>query len=405
MNLFLSVLLLLVLFPTVSYSAEPWYEHLTINGYVQTRYAMSSDPMMDIPLGDKQATKSPQSLYIRRIRLPISGDVSDRLSFYLQPAFEGDGYNTGNSVDVVDAYGDFHLTTDKRNRIRFGIQRVANSFDTYRSSSQRQELDRHESVQSGAVGERDLGVSYMWTSEIAQQRYEILKRYYNGPGDYGNFGIILYNGQGRNKPELNANKHLGIRVGHPFELPTGRFIETGIHAYTGKFVVPYSNAFRCGAEKSVYGSDQGSKGCETIDERATIYVWTPAQPWGILAEYSIGRGPKRDEQGYLHSDSLRGFYAQPYYKWVYSSEGSVTVYTRYGEYSGGIKSINGMDGTTKTFNLGIVWEPTSWRFVIEYMHKDGLNTFQTQPGVAITNTDPQTAFSSELIRLQAQWFF
>lgn len=388
-------------------AASPrWYERIRISGYVQLRYALNGNPMMDIPLGDKNATGKPQSFYFKRIRMPIQGQISDRLAFYLQPAFEGSGFDTGDSFDLVDAFGDFHITTNKQHRIRFGLHRAPNAFDTYRSSSQRQELDRHESVQSGTPGERDIGISYMWTSLIAQKRFAQLATYHNGPGDYGNFAIMVYNGQTRNKTELNADKHVGIRLAHPFELPNGRLLEVGAQAYRGMFVVPTNTVSTCPIASHQYGSNDGKTGCQILDERLTGYFWTPAQPWGLLAEYTVGRGPKRNAQGVIEETHLYGFYVQPYYSWRYSDVGMLTGYFRYGEYHGGLKTINAVDGRSNTINVGLVWEPdTHWRYVIEYMYKEGLNTFQTSPGVALTSADPQAAFTGNLLRFQAQWFF
>lgn len=392
-----------------------WFERIRISGYTQFRYAMNGNPMMDIPLGDKNATANPNSFYFKRIRMPIQGQISDRLAFYLQPAMEGTGFDTGTSFDLVDAFGDYFITENKQYRLRFGLHRAPNSFDTYRSSSQRQELDRAESIQSGQPGERDLGVSFMWTSRIAQQRFAQLATYHNGPGDYGNIAIMVYNGQTRNKAELNANKHIGVHLGHPFELPNGRLVELGVNAYRGDFVVTGSGVGTapgagivsiCPDALHQYGSNNGKTGCQVRDERVTAYFWTPTQPWGFLAEYTVGKGPQRDARGVIRESDLHGFYVQPYYTYRYSDAGMVTGYLRYNEYYGGIKTINAVDGRSHTVNAGIVWEPdTHWRYVIEYMFKNGLNTFQRSPGVGLTAPNPQSEFNGNLLRFQAQWFF
>ena len=392
-----------------------WFERIRINGYVQTRYAINGNPMMDIPLGDRNATSKPNSFYLRRVRMPIQGQISDRLAFYLQPAMEGTGFDTGDSFELVDAFGDYFITKDKQYRLRFGLHRAPNSFDTYRSSSQRQELDRAESIQSGTPGERDLGIAFMWTSKVAQQRFAQLATYHNGPGDYGNIAIMVYNGQTRNKPELNGNKHVGIRLAHPFELPNGRLVELGANAYRGQFVVSGSGVGTapgggivsiCPVPFHQYGSADNKTGCQVRDERLTGYIWTPPQPWGFLAEYTVGRGPKRNAQGVIEQTHLYGFYVQPYYTWRYSDVGMLTGYFRYNEYYGGLKTINGLDGRSKTVNVGLVWDAdTHWRFVVEYMFKNGLNTFQTSPGVNLTSAAPQSEFNGDLLRFQAQWFF
>ncbi len=386
-------------------SSPRWYERIRINGYIQNRYALLSNPMMDIPLGDRVATTDPNTFYIRRIRLVFQGQISERLAFYFQPAYEGKGQELSN-LEIVDAFADFFITKDKEHRLRFGLHRALNSFDTLRSSSNRQEPDRHESIQSGAPGERDLGLAYYWSPKISQQRYAQLATYHNGPGDYGDFGIMVYNGQGRNKPELNSDKHVGIRLAHPFELPDGRLLEAGMFAYRGIFTIglPSSNAAsRCPLDLQQDGS---ATRCRTLDERLTWYIWTPPQPWGLLAEYTLGRGPKRDAQGFIRESHLYGGYVQPYYTWRYSDVGLLTGYFRWGAYYGGIKSIQGVDGRSKTINVGLVWEPdTHWRFVAEWMYKEGLHSSLIRPGVHLTSTLPQEEFTGNLFRIQAQWFW
>ncbi len=386
-------------------SSPRWYERIRISGYVQARYALLDNPMMDIPLGDRVATTDPNTFYIRRIRVVLQGQISDRLSFYLQPAFEGSQVSQLRNNEMVDAFADFFITKNKVHRIRFGLHRVPNSFDTYRSSSNRQELDRHESVQSGAPGERDLGLAYYWSPKVSQMRYAQLATYHNGPGDYGDFGIMVWNGQTRNRPELNYDKHVGIRLAHPFELPNGRLLEAGMFAYRGQFVVEPGTVSRCPIDLHV--QDGRTTGCQVRDERLTWYIWTPPQPsWGLLTEYTLGRGPERDSQGFIRESALYGGYVQPYYTWRYSDIGQLTGYFRYGEYHGGIKTINGVDGRSKTINVGLVWEPdTHWRFVGEWMYKDGLHSSLLSPNVPLANTLPQAEFSANLFRVQAQWFF
>ncbi len=387
-----------------------WYERIRITGYVQMRYSMINNGKCDISLSDTNACTNPQEIYLRRIRMVFSGQVSERLFFYLQPAFEGDGFNTGNSVDLVDAFADYMVTKDRQHRLRFGMHRVLNSFDTFRTSGQRQELDRHESIQSGAPGERDLGVSYYWTSEIAQQRYQTLTQYHNGPGDYGNFGIMVYNGQGRNKAELNANKGVSVRLAHPFELPNGRLVEVGAHGYYNQFVAQSSGAVVIGAPNSTtantrcYRNLLGNGGCQVLDERVNMYLWTPPQPWGIMAEYTFGRGPERDNVGILRPQDLHGGYVQGNYTWRYSYTGLLTPYVRWGEYYGGNKNSQGVAYLTRNVNVGLVWEPdTHWRFVAEYLFKHG-NNQQSNSG-ALAFGQPQDTFNADIIRFQVQWFW
>lgn len=384
-------------------SSARWYERIWISGYTQARYALISNPMIDLPLTDRVATTDPNTFYLRRIRLVLQGQISDRMAFYFQPAFEGTQQALSN-LEVLDAFADFFITKDKEHRIRVGQHRAPNSFDTYRSSSNRQELDRHESIQSGTPGERDLGIAYYWTPKVSQVRYAQLATYHNGPGDYGDLGIMVWNGQGRNRPELNYDKHVGIRLAHPFELPDGRLLEAGLFAYRGQFVVTPGTVSRCPV--ALHTQDGATTGCQVRDERITGYIWTPPQPWGVLTEYTVGRGPKRDSNGFIQESHLYGGYIQPYYTYRYSDVGMLTGYVRWGEYYGGFKSVNGVDGRSKTLNAGLVWEPdTHWRFVAEWAYKEGLHSSLQRPGVPLTTTSPQSEFNASLLRFQAQWFF
>jgi hypothetical protein len=378
-----------------------WFERIKILGYVQSRYAVgATSHLFDIPLGDRLATSDPREFYIRRIRVVLAGEISERLSFYLQPAFEGDQQNLFNK-EMVDAFADYHITRDRQWRLRFGLHRVPNSFDTYRSSSQRIELDRHESIQSGAPGERDLGVALYWTSKIAQLRYAQMAIYHNGPGDYGNIGLMVYNGQTRNKVEANADKHVGIHLAHPFELPNGRLVQLGAMAFRGQYVVSGTGPIGSSAVSwCPPGLRRGSSGCEVDDERVTAYIYTPTQPLGLIAEYTAGRGPLRNSQGIIEEKPVHGGYAELMYTWRYSDVGLLTPYVRYGVYHGGLKSINGANGRSETVNVGLVWEPdTHWRFVTEWMWKDGLNASILKPG------QDQLAFEGSILRFQVQWFF
>ncbi len=381
-----------------------WYERIRISGYTQFRYAAgASDGKFSIPLGDGNAGTQARELYFRRIRLVFQGQISERLAFFLQGAFEGDQATQNMfNKEIIDAYGDFYLTKDKVHRLRFGLQRTLNSFDTLRSSTNRQELDRHESVQSGAPGERDLGISYFWSPKIAQERFAQLAAYHNGPGDYGVFGITVYNGQGRNKAELNGDKHIGVRLAYPFELPNGRLLETGVMAFRGVYSV--SGAGQPTSTTSTALCQQGLNrqgGCDTTDERITAYLWTPPQPWGLLAEGTVGKNAKRNETtNIIEEKPLIGGYVQGYYTWRYSDVGMLTPYVRYGEYYGGMKSLTGApDGQSRTWNFGLVWEPdTHWRYVAEFMLKDGLSEH-------LVRNQAQDDFDGSLFRVQAQWFF
>ena len=378
-----------------------WYERIRVNGYSQFRYNLKpTSSLFDLPLNDSFGDQNGNEFYVRRLRLVFQGQVSERVAFFMQFALEG-GQQQLDNREMIDNYFDYYITKDRVHRFRVGLHRVPNAFDTYRSSTNRQELDRHESIQSGAPGERDLGVAYYWSPKVAQARFAQLAAYHNGPGDYGVFGIMVYNGQSRNRLELNQDKHVGLRLAYPFELPNGRLLETGVMAYRGIFSVQGAGSpTSTGAARCVHALN-AEGGCDVLDERVTAYFWTPPQPWGILGEFTVGRGPQRNPaNNFVEEQSLHGGYIQGYYTWRYSDVGMLTPYVRWGEYYGGFKSLNGApNGQSRTWNIGLVWEPdTHFRFVTDWVIKDGANS------TLVVNRQ-QADFDDSQLRFQAQWFW
>ena len=388
------------------FSSSPrWFERINLNGYAQSRYTMKSNAKLDNPQGESFSQGHEQEFFFRRIRLVFEGQVSDRIGFFMQFANEGNGWTTSNN-ELVDMRGEYYITKDKINKLYFGLHRVPNSFDTYRSSSQRQELDRAESVQSGAPGERDYGLAYYWTPKIAQERFTRLATYHNGPGDYGVFGIMVYNGQGRNQVELNKNKHIGAKLAYPFELPNGRLVETGIFGWLGRYTVNNTAALssttaitRC-YTNSVENGNGATNGCAVDEHRVTAYIWTPPQPWGFMGEYEIGRGPERNEQGIVRQSANYGGYAQVNYSYRYSDTGMIIPYVRYGYYNGGFKNNTAAAADNSIWNVGLVVEPdTHLRLTTEWMSESRLTQVGMQFG------QPQARINGNMLRFQVQWFW
>jgi len=379
-------------------SSPRWFERINMNGYVQFRYSTRSDAKLTNPQGESLSNNHPQDFFFRRIRMVLQGQTSDRTSFFFQAAHEGNGFRA-QELELVDMRGDYYLTLDKVHRIVYGLHRVPNSFDTYRSSSQRQELDRGEAVQTGAPGERDLGLAYYWSPKIAQERFNQLAAYHNGPGDYGVFGLMVYNGQGRSATELNKDKHLGAKLAYPFQLPNGRLLETGVLGFTGEYIVAGTGSPTSTSSNRCYKNLSGT-GCAIQDKRVTAYIWSPPQPWGVMAEYTVGRGPERDETGIVREQELHGGYAQLNYTWRYSDIGMLTPYARYGYYHGGMKNVTAAAADNTMWNLGLVWEPdTHLRLVSEYSIHNRLDTTN------IRFNTPQEEFNGQMLRFQIQWFW
>jgi hypothetical protein len=105
---------------------------------------------------------------------------------------------------------------------------------------------------------------------------------YKGSGDYGVFGIGIYNGQTANRPELNDNKHVVARLSYPFVF-RDQIIEPGLQAYTGQYVV---------ATNQLSSGVKHTPDLNYLDQRVAASFILYPRPFGIQAEYNIGKGPE-----------------------------------------------------------------------------------------------------------------
>ena len=385
-----------------------WYERISMFGYGMFRYNNTSNGELrtyhDASVGDKNNGAQP-GFFFRRIRWVVTGQVSDHVSFFIQPDLASNVSGNTHVLSMRDAYGDWNFDKDKEYRLRVGLQRVPCSWDNWQASRVRMAIDRADATNSCAQSERDMGVSFMWTPKIAQQRYKQMLDYMYGPGDYGVFHIQVYNGQGLNAQEANADKHVGARLSWPFELPGGRLFEVGMNAMHGQFVVNMGTA---AAGTTLFSfNESGNTGARSYrDERLNWYIYYPPQPWGFIAEYTIGRGPERQGNGRVADSSLRGGYVQGHYQWKYSDVALANFYARYQEYYGGLKFATGApNDKMKELELGIAWQPDpQWEFTTAYTFTNRMNTFTTDPS---TPTVPGRQFDTygNLLRFQVVWFW
>lgn len=391
-----------------------WYERITMYGYGMLRYNLGDNGRLrtyhDASVGGKNDGAQP-GFFFRRIRWVVTGQVSEHVSFFIQPdlasASTASGFANTHVVSMRDAYGDWNFDREKEFRLRAGLQRVPCSFDNYQASRVRMAIDRADATNSCQSSERDMGLSFMWTPKVAQQRFKQMLDYMNGPGDYGVFNVTVYNGQGLNQVETNRDKHVGVRAAWPFELPGGRLMEVGVNAMRGIFTV--NNGTCAVGSTSICGLNEsrssGSRGYQ--DERVNFYVYYPPQPWGFIAEYVTGRGPKRGADGIVRESHLNGGYVQGHYQWKYSDVGLANIYTRWQEYHGGIKfQMGAADGTMSELETGVAWQPDpQWEFTVAYTYANRLNTFNTTPNTLVTAPGQQIEAYGNLLRFQAIWFW
>jgi hypothetical protein len=396
-----------------------WYERLTMFGYGMLRYNRAGQPngqlrtYHDASVGDKNSGAQP-GFFFRRIRWVVTGQISDHVSVFIQPDLASNISGNTHALSMRDAYGDWNFDKNKEFRLRVGLQRVPCSFDNYQASRVRMAIDRADSTNSCAQSERDMGLSFMWTPKIAQARYKQMLDYMYGPGDYGVFNMAVYNGQGLNAQEANDDKHVGMRLSWPFELPGGRLMEVGANAMKGSFVVNHG-AFSSAAPTTLISFNQsGSTGSRSYrDERVNFYVYYPPQPWGFIAEYVTGHGPKRGDDGIVRTSSLYGGYFQGHYQWKYSDVGLANFYGRWQEYHGGLKFQTGApNDEMKEIELGIAWQPDpQWEFTTAYTFTQRKNVFNTSANFGACTSaaacTPGRQFDNygNLLRFQIIWFW
>ena len=363
--------------------ASKWYEKLNIRGYAQLRYnrLFESNKDLKCPQCDKSIGEK-NGFFLRRARIILFGEVSDRVFVYVQPDYASadDAGNQLNYFQMRDAYFDYALTLDKSWRIRSGISKVPFGFQNLQSSSNRPALDRDDALNSALPNERDTGVYLMWSPEEVRTRFkELTSNNLKGSGDYGMFTFGTYNGQTLNRPEKNNDLHRIARFTYPFKLAGGQFIEASVQAYEGKF-------------QMINGSAVGK---DFHEQRAAASLVVYPQPLGIQAEYNIGRGPEYDSgSNKVTNQDLRGGYIMPYYQFYYGNN-RFFPYVRYQKYDGGKKLESASLYEVEEIELGTEWQPNpALELTVAFANSDRL----TQS--AANNKKHEIG---HLLRLQAQF--
>ncbi len=362
-----------------------WYERLAWRGYAQIRYnrLLETNPDLNCQQCDRSIGDN-GGFFLRRGRLILFGNVHPRVYVYVQPDYGSDAAGGLHYFQLRDAYFDLYLDAERAHRLRFGQSKVPFGFENLQSSQNRIPLDRHDGMNSAVTNERDIGVIYYWSPSAAAERFRtLLARGLKGSGDYGVFGFGLYNGQTANRPEANNSSHAVARLTYPFELASGQFVEASIQGYTGRFVVPTRTA---GVTFEP----------EYLDERvAATFVWY-AQPFGLQAEYNIGRGPQFVAgSNAIESRRVEGGYVQAMYR-ITKDRQVIQPFVRLHEFRGGKKmELDARRYDMTEFEIGVEWAPfsnfelTALYATMDRLYEDAANVGNRQKG--------------QLLRLQAQF--
>jgi hypothetical protein len=341
---------------------KAWYEKLTLRGYTQLR-------VNEIVSGDRTAPTGISRLRsvqdagltdkgnfsIRRARLVVQGELSNHVSLYMQGDMASSVSNQSSNerrdgfFQMRDAYVDLHIGRQRTFKLRLGQSKLPVGWENLQSSSNRLPLDRSDAINSATVGERDIGVVAYYTPPQVQRIWDALAK--DGQklfGNYGAFGLGVFNGQGINRAEPNNGL---MKVGFatwPVELGgplKGQVIEFG-GALMHNTVQP---EIRSG----------GVSPLAYDDRRVSLHAMLYPKPIGLQAEWAWGHAPawNRTVNG-LAKHPLNGGYVMASYRMAQTSFGSVMPFARWQYYRGGWKgAVNAPLLETNELEIGVEWQP------------------------------------------------
>lgn len=343
---------------------KPWYERLQLRGYTQLRYNAILDGDDTAPSGRSRlrsvhdsAINEDGGFSLRRVRLILQGNVTDNIQLYLQHDFgsavnnQSNGERRENFGQLRDAYVDLFLDKAHSFRLRFGQSKVPFGWENLQSSSNRLTLDRSDAINAGVPSERDVGMVAYYTPPHVQAIWDRLED--GGQklfGNYGAFGLALYNGQGTNRPEQNGSLMKVAMATWPFELDglgsmfEGQVLELGGEAMLNK----YRPEIRSGGVSAI----------DYDDNRVAVHAILYPQPFGIQTEWTWGRGPEFDLPTMaIREKKLRGGYVQLSYNPGETRIGRIIPYGRWQRYRGGWKAAtNAPRLETNEIELGVEWQ-------------------------------------------------
>ena len=365
---------------------KKWYESVQMRGYMQVRYNGLLQTNEDLEC--EQCDRSwggDNDFFIRRMRLIFYGQVSPRVYFYIQPDFASSPSSSAMHFGQLrDAYFDVGLDEKNEFRFRIGQSKVPYGFENMQSSQNRLPLDRADAMNSAVTNERDLGVFFYWAPAKTRKLFSsLVSEGLKGSGDYGVLGIGVYNGQTANRPEPNSNKHIVARASYPVQIKN-QVIEAGIQAYKGQFTLLSTTSGVTTLEDKLYD-----------DQRVGATFVLYPKPFGILAEYNIGRGPEYDKlTNSVITSPLKGGFITASYKLDFNGQ-TLIPFTRYQYYDGGKKhELDARSYEVKELEIGAEWQPNK-NFELVVMYTMSARRFED----AVNPTNYQRG---NLLRIQAQ---
>jgi hypothetical protein len=365
---------------------------------VQLRYSDVSQgdgPALDVP-ADRSVDPN-ESFVIRRGRVVLSGDATERTALYAQIDLSASAASGSYTAQLRDLYADIALDSAKQWRVRVGQSKVPFGWVNMQSSQNRAPLERPDALNSAVEGERDIGAFLMWAPEETRAIFrDLVSQGLKGSGDYGVFAAGLYSGQGLNRSDRNGDPHVLLRWSRPFKLASGQFFEVGVQAYAGDFVVSTQPIVVGGIAITPMAPAGG-----TADRRIGISaIWYP-QPFGLEMEWNTGEGPvlSSDFQS-IESDDVDGGYVQLTYRRPRPNSTAVlTPFVRWHRFDGGRKfEDNAPLSAVDEWEIGVELVPRAeLELTAMYAHTNERTRTDTFPYAASEGADR--------IGLQLQWNF
>ena len=377
--------------PVVETKKANWYDKISIRGYTQVRYnrLFETNPNLKSEQGDRSIGNL-GGFFIRRMRIIIYGQVSEHVYFYIQPDLASSASSTGlHFGQLRDAYFDVSIDKNREFRFRIGQSKVPFGFENMQSSQNRLPLDRNDALNSAVSNERDLGAFFMYAPKKVRELYSsLVNDGYKGSGDYGVFAFGLYNGQTANKPELNNNSHFVARLSYPFKIKE-QIIEPGIQGYTGIWTMP---------KDQLTATTKVVKNYEYLDERYAASLVLYPKPFGIQAEYNIGKGPEYDfASDSVLTKNLKGGYVTLSYL-VKIKKQTIIPFLRGMIYEGGKKhELDARSHNVKEIEGGVEYQLfKNFEFTASYVYSERTTSDR------VKESDRQTG---SFLRIQAQLNF
>lgn len=384
--------------------SKHWYEKLSLRGYVQFRYNAELSGDLTAPPGQSRlrsiqdsAIGDNTSFSLRRVRLILSGNITDNLFVYIQPDFatvvtnQTAGESREGFAQLRDAYLDVFTGESHTFKVRFGQSKVPYGWENMQSSSNRLALDRTDAINTATPGERDIGIVAYYTPTHIQEIWDELgKEGQKLFGNYGAFGLGVFNGQGINRPERNNSVMLVGLATMPFRLDgLGGWAEGQVLEVGGSFMVnQYRPEVRIG----------GVAGQSFTDNRFNLHAILYPRPFGVQAEWNWGKGPEYDDiTKSIQEQPLNGGYVQAMY-WVKKSPiGQIIPYVRWQTYRGGFKSgLNAPRLETDELEAGVEFTPIKpVEFTLAFSRMQRREADERRSGQAEGN----------VLRAQLQWSY